>query len=155
MPAAVTIAAEDPRHPEVVELLRQHLALARTSSPPGHVHALDLDGLRQPSITFCGARQDGVLVAIGALRQLDDGHAEVKSMHTLASARGRGVGMQMLQHLLGLARERGCRRVSLETGTMAAFAAARRLYERAGFTVCEPFAAYTRNDYSVCMTLRL
>lgn len=155
MSEPLAIAVEDPRLPEVIDLLQQHLALARATSPPEHVHALDLDGLQHPSVTFCGARQDGVLLAVGALRHLDDGHAEIKSMHTLAAARGRGIGMRMLQHLLARARERGYRCVSLETGTMQPFAAARRLYARAGFAVCAPFGSYTRNDYSLCMTLRL
>lgn len=94
-------------------------------------------------------------MAVGALRQLDAAHAELKSMHTLSSARGRGVGRAMLEHLLDVARERGCTRVSLETGTMAAFAPARALYASVGFTPCAPFAAYRTTANSMCMTLAL
>lgn len=155
MPADLSIAIEDPRSPEVTDLLQQHLALARATSPADHAHALDLDGLLHAAVTFFGARRDGVLVAIGALRELDLSHAEIKSMHTLAAARGVGVGFAMLQHLLVRARKRGYQRVSLETGSMETFAPARRLYERAGFEVCAPFADYTRNEFSVCMTIEL
>lgn len=94
-------------------------------------------------------------LGVGALRQLDDSTAEIKSMHTLASARGRGVGTAMLSHLIGVARDRGCTRVSLETGTMPAFAPARRLYDAAGFVPCPPFGSYRDSPYSVCMTLDL
>ena len=54
-----------------------------------------------------------------------------------------------------MARARGFRRVSLETGTMAAFAPARALYTSFGFETCEPFGAYTPSPDSVCMTLEL
>jgi len=145
-------ADEDPGSPDALALLERHLAFARQTTPPDHVHALDLVGLRQAAVTFCGAREQGRLLAVGGLKQLDATHAEIKSMHTAAEARGRGVGAAMVAHLLELARQRGYRRVSLETGTAPAFAAARRLYERAGFVPCEPFAAYTRNPFSVCMT---
>ena len=106
-------------------------------------------------MTFCGVREKGVVLGVGALRQIDTGHAEIKSMHTALAARGRGVGLAMLQHLVQMARNRGCARVSLETGTMPAFDPARRLYERFGFAICEPFADYTDNDFSVCMTLAI
>jgi putative acetyltransferase len=94
-------------------------------------------------------------LGVGALKVLDDEHAEIKSMHTAATARGRGVARVMLDHLLALARARGCTQVSLETGTMEAFAPARALYASAGFEVCEPFADYWDSPYSVCMTLHL
>src|SRR5262249_49635680 len=107
------------------------------------------------SVTFFGARVDGKLVAIGALRELDPKHGEVKSMHTAAEARGHGLGAAMLDHLLAVARARGYRRVSLETGTMASFVPARALSAPGGFELCEPFGAYTLNEHSVCMSVAL
>jgi putative acetyltransferase len=151
----LVIAEDDPSAPDVQELLAQHLQFAHEQSPPQDVHALDSDGLRHDDVTFYSARLDGDLLGVGALRQLDASHAELKSMHTLSSARGRGVGRAMLEHLLGVARARGCGQVSLETGAMAAFAPARALYASAGFTPCPPFAAYRISPNSVCMTLLL
>ena len=119
------------------------------------MHALDHTGLVDPTITFFSARRDGVLLGIGALKRLDEGHGEIKSMHTSAPARAVGIGLAVLHHLLAVARDRGYRRVSLETGTMAEFAGARRLYLQAGFAVCPPFAQYTDNPYSTCMTIEL
>jgi putative acetyltransferase len=134
-------------------LLERHLDFAHEQSPPEDVYALDASGLVADNIAFFSIRADGRLLGVGALRLLDDKHAEIKSMHTVASARGRGVGRAMLQHLLAVARSRGCIRVSLETGTMAAFEPARRLYETAGFAPCAPFADYRSSPHSVCMTL--
>jgi putative acetyltransferase len=151
----VCIAADDPRRDDVRALLEQHLRFAREASPPEHVHALDLDVLLDPAVSFFSARRDGALLAVGALKQLDSTHAEVKSMHTSAIARGQGVGRAMLLHLLRTAADRGNTRVSLETGTMDAFAAARSLYASAGFVACPPFGDYTVNPYSVTMTLVL
>ena len=149
------IAPDDPRAGDVRALLAAHLAFAREVTPEGHVHALDLDGLLDPAVTFFSARRDGRLLAVGALKRLDDGHAEIKSMHTAAAARGQGVGRAMVDHLVATATARGHTRVSLETGTYAAFASARALYARAGFVPCPPFAGYTDNPYSTCMTLVL
>ena len=95
------------------------------------------------------------LVGVGAIRRLDETHAELKAMHTRAEARGQGVGQAMLTHLLRVAETRGYQQVSLETGTMDAFAPARALYRKAGFRRCPPFGPYTVNPYSVCMTLVL
>lgn len=145
----------DPREPDIADLLVTHLAFANEQSPPEHVHALDIDGLSAAGVSFFSLRDGGVLLAVGALREIDSGHGEVKSMHTASAARGRGVGRLVLNHLLEVARRRGYSRVSLETGTMDAFAPARRLYESAGFEVTPPFAPYWDNEYSVCMTLEL
>ena len=136
-------------------MLSTHLEFSHAVTPVGHVHALDLDGLLDPSVTFFSARRNGALVAVGALRHLDPTHAELKSMHTSALERGRGVGRAMVDHLLRIARELGYPRVSLETGTMDAFAPARALYTSVGFAPCEPFGDYTRNPHSVCMTRHL
>lgn len=136
-------------------LLGQHLAFAHRHSPPEDVHALNAARLGAGSIAFFSARENGDLLGIGALKQLDPSHAELKSMHTAEAARGRGVGRAMLEHLIAVARARGCLRVSLETGSMAAFAPARALYESAGFHVCEPFGEYWAGLNSTCMTLEL
>ena len=149
------IAVDDPRAEDVRALLAAHLAFARANSPPEDVHALDVDDLVDPAVTFFSYRADGRLIAIGALRQLDREHGELKSMHTAREARGRRVGRAMLAHLVAEARARGYRRLSLETGTMAAFAPARAIYAEAGFVPCEPFGSYFHSPNSVCMTLAL
>ena len=151
----IVIGAEAPDAADVVALLETHLAFANEHSPSAHVHALDLSGLMIPSITFCAARRNGELLGVGALRDLGGGRFEVKSMHTAAAARGLGVGRRMLGHLVGLATERGGTWVGLETGTMAAVAPARRLYETAGFETCAPFGTYTDNPFSVCYSRTL
>ena len=150
-----TIALDDPRAEDVRDLLQRHLTFARSVTPPEDAHALDLEGLLDPAILFFSYRAGGELLAIGALRHLDDEHAEVKSMHTVEAARGRGIGRAMLDHLIGVARERGYRRVSLETGAMAAFAPARSLYLNAGFEPTGPFGDYRESRNSVCLTLAL
>ena len=151
----ITIAVEDPRAEDVVALLERHLTHMRSLSPPGHVHALDLDGLLDPAVTFLAVRDDGELVGIGALKELSAVHGELKSMHVPEELRGQGIARQLLAALLDVARERGFERVSLETGSMDGFAPARRLYASVGFVVCEPFGTYTTNPYSTCMTLAL
>ena len=155
MVGEIEIAVTDPGEPDVVALLEGHLAFAAEHSPPEDIHALDLDGLRHPSITFLAARRDGVLLGVGALKVLDPTHGELKSMHTFADARGSGVGGLMVERLLAEARDRGLARVSLETGSMEAFAAARRLYARAGFVPCEPFGDYEPSRNSTFLTRRL
>ena len=149
------IAPDHPRADDVGALLAVHLAFAREVTPEGHVHALDLDGLLDPAVTFFAARHEGRLLGVGALKRLDDDHAEIKSMHIAAAARGQGVGGAMVDHLVATAAARGHTRVSLETGTHDAFAPARALYARAGFVPCPPFSGYTDNPYSTCMTLVL
>jgi putative acetyltransferase len=149
------ISVDDPQAHDVRSLLESHLAFARATTPPEDVHALDLDGLLDPSVTFFSCRVDGEVLAIGALKHLDEDHAEVKSMHTAEKARGRGIGRAMLDHLLGVARAKGYRRVSLETGAMAAFAPARALYASTGFEPSGPFGDYTASPNSAFMTLAL
>jgi putative acetyltransferase len=149
------ICVDDPRTPDVRALLERHLTFALSTTPPEHSFALDVDGLLDPAITFFGFRAAGELLGIGAIKQLDAGHAEIKSMHTARAARGRGVGRAMLNHLLAVARSRGCARVSLETGTTDEFAPARALYSSAGFTSCGPFADYQPSPDNCFMTLAL
>ena len=133
---------DDPASKEVRPLLEQHWRFAAEHSAPDDVHALDVTALLDPSVTFFSGRIDGTAVAIGALKRLDDLHYELKSMHTVAEARRRGVGRAMLDHLLAEARARGAVRVSLETGSTEAFFPALALYRSAGFVDCEPFADY-------------
>jgi putative acetyltransferase len=147
------IAVDDPRREDVRTLVARHLAFANEVTPAGHVHALGDDGLLDPSVTLFSVRRDGELLAIGALRELDRSHGELKSMHTAVEYRRQGLAAAMLDQLLAVARERGYRRVSLETGTMTSFAPARSLYTTRGFASCEPFGDYTLNEHSVCMTL--
>lgn len=152
---ALTIAVDDPLAGDVQELLAVHLAFANEVTPEGHVHALGMDGLLEPAVTFFSVRRDGELVGMGALKQLDENHGELKSMHVKQDVRRDGVGRALVEYLLAEARARGYARVSLETGTYPAFAAGRALYETMGFTVCPPFARYWENPHSVCMTIEL
>ncbi len=154
MPSAC-ISADDPRADDVRGLLQRHLDFARGCTPPEDVHALDIDGLLNPAVTFCTYRRDGDLLAVGALKFLNDSHGELKSMHTAAAARRQGIGRAMVDHLVGLARERGLARVSLETGSTPEFAAARALYTRAGFTETGPFGDYRESPNSTFMTMQL
>jgi putative acetyltransferase len=149
------ISTDDPRADDVRELLRRHLTYAHANTRPEDVFALDVDALLDPAVTFFSFRVDGELRAIGALRHIDDRHAEIKSMHTAEAARGQGIGRAMVDHLIGVARAAGYRRVSIETGAGPAFAPARRLYASARFTPCGPFADYGPNPNAVYMTLSL
>ena len=146
---------ENPLTDDVRSLIETHLSFASSITPPEDVHALAIDGLLADDITLFGARADGRLLAIGALRQLDGSHVEFKSMHTAAALRGRGIGRAVLEHLTAVAVERGCDRISLETGLMDEMAASRAMYASAGFTPCEPFADYPGSPNSVCMTKEL
>ena len=149
------VAIDDPQSAEVRALLDKHLAFASKHGPPEDMHALDITELLAENVSFFSIREDGELLGVGALKQLDELHAEVKSMHSAEEVRGRGVGRALVDHLVEVARARGCRRVSLETGSMAAFAPARALYASAGFDTCEPFAEYGPSPNSVFMTLDL
>jgi putative acetyltransferase len=136
------IVTDDPRKPEVRAILERHLAFCLSETPPEHSFALNVDGLLDPRVTFVSCRDGAMVLGVAAIKELDPIHGEIKSMHTAAEARGRGVGRALLSHLLTAARSRGYERVSLETGTTPGFAAARALYESAGFEPCGPFADY-------------
>jgi putative acetyltransferase len=146
------IQIDDLSRADIVELIREHLRSAALHSPPESIHALDLDGLRDPAITFWSARENDELMGCCALKELSETHGEIKSMRTAAAHQRKGVAARLLQHMLDEAMRRGYERVSLETGTMAAFAPARELYRRFGFEPCPPFAQYFEDPYSVCMT---
>jgi putative acetyltransferase len=140
------IRKDDLRGPEVAELLQEHLRDMHRVTPAESIHALDLDGLRQPDITFWTIWDEGILVGSGALKELDPQHAEIKSMRTASTHRRKGVARQMLQHLLNEAKRRAYTRVSLETGS---------LYASFGFAYCQPFADYSDDPNSVFMTKEL
>ena len=149
------ISPHAPRSADVRSLLEAHLALMRATSPPEDVHALDVDALCAPSISFFGYHDGTELLAVGALKQLDHEHGELKSMHTAAAARGKGIGAAIVAHLLDVARTKEMCWVSLETGSMDAFLPARTLYARFGFEECGPFGDYSPSPNSTFMTLDL
>jgi putative acetyltransferase len=151
----VHVNLDDPRRDDVRALLQQHLDDMHAESPPESVHALDLDALTAPGITFVTAREDGVLLGCGALKALSTDHGEIKSMRTTDGARGRGVATAVLGWLLDEARRRGLARVSLETGTQEYFRPAVRLYHRHGFVECGPFGDYRLDPFSRFMTITL
>jgi len=146
------IAPDDPNAPDVRALIELHLAFAREHTPELDVHALEVDDLLADDISFFTYRRHGELIAMGALNTLDAKHAELKSMHTVESARGQGIGRAMVEQLLEVAQHRGIERVSIETGPQEAFAPARALYTAAGFEPCASFGIYVGNTNSYCMT---
>jgi putative acetyltransferase len=137
---------------EIIRLLREHLQGVAQHSPPESIHALDLDGLRQPEITFWSVWHDDELMGCGALKELDRRHGEIKSMRTSAAHLRKGVATRLLQYILEEAERRGYERVSLETGSMEGFARARHLYARFGFVSCGPFAGYVEDSNTTFMT---
>ena len=149
------IKLDDLTGPEVAELIREHLQGMTLNSPPESIHALDLDKLRAPEITFWSAWEGKDLLGCGALKELDREHGEVKSMRTSSIYLRKGVAKKMLQHIIDEAKRRGYRRLSLETGSMDAFVPARSLYALFGFQYCKPFADYVEDPNSVFMTKEL
>lgn len=145
------IILDDLSGAEIAAFLKQHIEDMKSVSPPESKHALDLDGLKDPSVIFWSAYEHSELVGCGALKKLDQFHAEIKSMRTAASARGKGVGSKLLQHILDHAKLSGYRKLSLETGSMDFFEPARRLYLKHGFCFCEPFGDYKKDPYSQFM----
>jgi putative acetyltransferase len=149
------IRQDDLSGPEIRALLAEHLRSMHELSPPESVHALPIDKLRQPDVTFWTVWSGGELLGCGALRELDTAHGEIKSMRTSQAHRRRGAARAMLEHILAEARRRGYARLSLETGSMAAFEPARRLYAQFGFTLCGPFGDYRDDPNSAFMTRAL
>jgi putative acetyltransferase len=141
--------------PEVIALLHEHLRCMEQVSPPESRHALNLDGLRQPEITFWTIWHDANLAGCGALKELNPRHGEIKSMRTATAYLRQGVASRMLTHILDEAKRRGYDRLSLETGAFPYFDPARKLYTNSGFTNCEPFANYQPDPNSVFMTKEL
>ncbi len=149
------IEIDDLERPQVLALLEEHLQDMYATSPPESVHALDVSKLKLPSITFWTGWDGEQLLGCVAISQLEDGHAELKSMRTTPSARKQGVASRLLNHVIEQAKHQGIQRLSLETGSMAFFEPAHRLYEKHGFTYCEPFGDYQPDPNSRFMTLAL
>ncbi|WP_299694550.1 GNAT family N-acetyltransferase [uncultured Vibrio sp.] len=139
----------------VLGLLEEHLADMYATSPPESVHALDIEGLKSPQVTFFSAWQDSQLLGCVAIKELDSQHAELKSMRTYQFARNSGVASQLLKHVIDIAKHRNYQRISLETGSEDYFKPARSLYQKFGFGYCEPFADYSLDPNSQFMTLPL
>ena len=146
------IKIDDLTGPEIAALIGEHLHSMTLHSPPESIHALNLEYLKKPDITFWSAWEQGELVGCGALKELNQQHGEIKSMRTSSQHLRKGVAKQILEHIIQEAKKRGLRRVSLETGSMAAFEPARRLYANFGFQYCDPFSDYTQDPNSVFMT---
>ncbi|MEF3049157.1 GNAT family N-acetyltransferase [Pseudotabrizicola sp. L79] len=147
-----SIALESPLTPDLALLFERHTADMHADTPPESIHMLDRSALEAPGIWFFVMRDEGEPIAMGAFKQIEPGHAEVKSMHVLAEARGRGLSRRMLEHLVDAARAEGFTRLSLETGVQPTFVAARALYSNAGFEECPPFEGYVEDPNSVFMT---
>jgi len=146
------ITTEKSLSDELAHVLQAHWLFCTSSTPIEHVYALDASKLFSPDITVFGARINGELVGVGAIRKLDAHHAELKSMHTLAKSRGSGVGKAMVAHIEQFAKEQGVKRISLETGATEPFKPARQLYESLGYQDCEAFGDYVLSEDNTCMT---
>ena len=149
------IRVDDLQGPEIAALLQEHLRDMRAVSPPESKHALDLEGLRKPEITFWTIWEEHSLVGCGAIKMLDQNHGEIKSMRTASAHQGRGIGSLMLEHIIKETRSRGYRKLSLETGSMKFFEPARELYKKFGFQSCAPFAGYREDPNSCFFSLDL
>ncbi len=138
--------------PKIIRMLEFHLETNIAVTPPGSVHALDLEALKQPEIAFFAGWSGDELLSVGAVKTIEPGHGEIKSMRTAEEHRAKGLGARMLDHLIAHAEAQGIRRLSLETGSFDYFQPARKLYEKRGFSYCEPFADYRPDPNSVFMT---
>lgn len=141
--------------PGVLALLREHLQGMADHSPPESIHALDVEGLKAPGITFWTMRNGGEVLGCIALKQLNERHGEIKSMRTASAHLRKGVGAALLEHLVAEARRRGYERLSLETGSGPGFEAAHALFRKFGFVECGPFADYREDPFSRFMTAAL
>jgi putative acetyltransferase len=146
------IVEDDLTGPEVTALLELHLAEMHALSPACKVHALPIERLRQPDVTFHAAWDGERLAAVGALKALDGERGELKSMRAAPDYRGRGAGEAILLHLIGEAERRGYTWLGLETGRYEAWLPARNLYRKHGFADCEDFGDYIGDEFSVCMS---
>jgi len=149
------IVVDDLSGPEIAAFLTEHVRQMHEITPIENAYALDLDGLRRPDITFWTAVDGTTVVGCAALKHLDPTHAELKSMRTAPARTRTGVASRLLDHVIGAARQRGYRRISLETGTDEFFLPARRLYEKFGFHYCDPFGDYTPSPHNTFMTRAL
>ncbi|MDG1282170.1 MAG: GNAT family N-acetyltransferase [Pseudorhodobacter sp.] len=151
----ISVELENPLGPDLGLLMQRHTADMHADTPPESIHMMDASQLANPNISFFVMRDTGVPIGMGAFKRIDDGHAEIKSMHILAEKRGAGLSKKMLDHLIAEARVSGFQRLSLETGVQPTFIAARALYAKAGFVECPPFEGYKADPNSVFLTLNL
>jgi putative acetyltransferase len=149
------IVVDDLSGPEIAAFLDEHVQQMRSVTPLESKHALDLDGLRRPEITFWSVIDGDTLVGCGAIKRLDAGHGELKSMRTAPARQRSGVASALLAHIIAEAKRMGLGRLSLETGSAEFFRPARTLYEKFGFRYCEPFADYRAGPHNVFMTKAL
>lgn len=149
------IIIDDLTAPAVLQLLKEHHEDMHQHSPPESIHALDVSGLQSASVTFWSGWKNGELAGCGALKQLDQTHGEIKSMRTSRQFLRQGVAAELLDHVVKYAKQNNYKRISLETGSMAAFVPARKLYERFGFNYCSPFSDYKEDPNSLFMTKKL
>ncbi len=148
----IVISIEKSLTDELAQVLQAHWIFCTSSTPIEHVYALDASKLFTPDITVFGARVNAELLGVGALRKLDSGHAELKSMHTLIKSRGLGIGRALVSHIEDFARRQGIKRLSLETGATEPFKPARELYKSLGYQECEAFGEYVLSEDNTCMT---
>nr|WP_297462064.1 GNAT family N-acetyltransferase [uncultured Halomonas sp.] len=148
----MNIRVDNLESPEVLALLHEHLSSMEVTAPAESRHALNLNGLRDSNIIFWSMWDGPNLLGFGALKHLTDSHAEIKSMRTAASHLRQGAATRMLQHIIQEATARGYSRLSLETGSMDFFEAARHLYASFGFVPCPPFGNYKPDPNSVFLT---
>jgi putative acetyltransferase len=151
----LTLARENPTGADLLLLFTRHTADMHADTPPESIHMMDASELDDPAIFYFVARLDGQPMAMGAFKCLSATHGEIKSMHVLAEARGRGLSKIMLAHVESQARAQGLTRLSLETGAPPTFVAARALYEKAGYQACGPFEGYWDDPNSLFMTKEL
>ena len=149
------IVEDDLQNESIVALLVEHLEWSASLSPPESTHALNLDELRAANVTLWTAWEGEELLGCGALQELDEAHAEIKSMRTASAHLGKGVASGLLAHIIATAKKRGYQRLSLETGAAAEFAPAHALYGKHGFDFCDPFGSYKTDPYSCFMTRSL
>lgn len=149
------IKLDDLQGEAIIQLLEEHMQDMQSTSPPESVHALDLQGLRAPDITFWSAWENSELAGCGALKELSNAHGEIKSMRTSMQHRRKGVAAKLLTTIIDTARTRGYQQLYLETGSMIEFESARLLYTRFGFNECEPFDQYVEDPNSIFMALQL
>ena len=151
----INIVIDDLASSKVIAFLNDHLQHMIKITPPGCVHALDIEALKKPEITFWSVWKESELVCCGALKELNSNEAELKSMRTSPAHLGKGIASHLLEYILSEAKKRGYHRISLETGSYEAFKPARNLYEKFGFKYCKPFSDYSENPNSVFMTIEL
>lgn len=149
------IRIDDLSDPRIETFLHEHIEEMKSISPPESKHALDIESLRKPDITFWSAWQKEELVGCGALKELDSSHAEIKSMRVSQKHRGNKLASMLLSHIVAEAMAKEYQKLSLETGSMAFFEPARKLYEKYGFKPCAPFADYKEDPNSVFLSLDL